>query len=58
MNKITHQTTEEKKNERENKKKKKNAFFKPHSSFLLASLKSVVFPTAPGSNSKLTLSEV
>jgi hypothetical protein len=31
------------------------AFFKPHSSLLFASLKSVVFPTAPGSNSKLAL---
>ncbi len=31
------------------------AFFKPHSSLLFASLKSVVFPTAPGSNSKVTL---
>lgn len=30
-------------------------FFNPHSSLLFASLKSVVFPTAPGSNSKLTL---
>lgn len=30
-------------------------FFRPHSSLLFASLKSVVCPTAPGSNSKLTL---
>lgn len=39
------------------KEKFKNvAFFNPHSSFLFASLKSVVCPSAPGSNSKLTLS--
>lgn len=32
-------------------------FFKLHSSFLFASLKSVVCPVAPGSSSKLTLQQ-
>lgn len=37
------------------KQKIEITFLSPHSSLLFASLKSVVCPTAPGSNSKLTL---